>query len=492
MSYIIAIDQGTTSSRAILFNDQQEIVGMRQKETKQFYPNPGWVEQDPQDIWATSYGVLQEVIAVTGVDPKEICALGITNQRETTVVWERATGKPLHPAIVWQCRRTADTCEAMKVAGWTDHILAKTGLVIDAYFSATKLAYILDRVDPDRSRAKAGEILFGTVDSWLLWKLTDGAVHATDYTNASRTMLYNIHTLDWDDEILAYFDIPRSMLPAVHPSGYRYGTLELAGDVHIPIAGIAGDQQAALYGQGCFNAGEAKNTYGTGCFLLMNIGNIPIQSKHGLVTTIAAGLNAKPAYALEGSIFVGGAVIQWLRDELRFIEDAPDSEFFAEKIKDNGGVYLVPAFVGLGAPHWDMYARGALYGLTRGTGRPHIIRAALESIAYQTVDVLNAMVADSGINIERLKADGGAAANNFLMQFQADILNTGVDRPAVLETTALGAATLAGLTTNVWESEAALKENLTIERQFEPRMPKEVRESHLKGWNEAMERTKTK
>lgn len=492
MSYIIAIDQGTTSSRAILFNDQQEIVGMRQKETKQFYPHPGWVEQDPQDIWATSYGVLQEVIAVTGVDPKEICALGITNQRETTVVWERATGKPLHPAIVWQCRRTADTCEAMKAAGWTDRILAKTGLVIDAYFSATKLAYILDRVDPDRRRAKAGEILFGTVDSWLLWKLTDGAVHATDYTNASRTMLYNIHTLDWDDEILAYFDIPRSMLPAVHPSGYRYGTLELAGDVRIPIAGIAGDQQAALYGQGCFNAGEAKNTYGTGCFLLMNIGDTPIQSKHGLVTTIAAGLSDKPAYALEGSIFVGGAVIQWLRDELRFIEDAPDSEFFAEKINDNGGVYLVPAFVGLGAPHWDMYARGALYGLTRGTGRPHIIRAALESIAYQTVDVLNAMVADSGINIERLKADGGAAANNFLMQFQADILNTGVDRPAVLETTALGAATLAGLTIGLWKDEEELKANLTIERRFEPKMPEEVRKNHLKGWNEAMERTKTK
>lgn len=491
MSYIVAIDQGTTSSRAILFNDQQEIIGMRQKETKQFYPNPGWVEQDPQDIWATSYGVLQEVIAVTGVDPKEIRALGITNQRETTIVWERATGKPLHPAIVWQCRRTADTCEAMKAAGWTDRILAKTGLVIDAYFSATKLAYILDRIDPDRSRAKAGDILFGTVDSWLLWKLTDGAIHATDYTNASRTMLYNIHSLDWDDEILEYFNIPRNILPTVHPSGYRYGTLALAGDVHIPIAGIAGDQQAALYGQGCFNAGEAKNTYGTGCFLLMNIGNTPIQSKHGLVTTIAAGLKDKPTYALEGSIFVGGAVIQWLRDELRVIEDSSDSEFFAEKIKDNGGVYLVPAFVGLGAPHWDMYARGALYGLTRGTGRSHIIRAALESIAYQTVDVLDAMVADSGITIERLKADGGAAANNFLMQFQADILHTGVDRPAVLETTARGAAALAGLTTGVWKDEEALKETLRMERRFEPKMSEEMRMSCLEGWNEAMARTKT-
>lgn len=489
MAYLIAIDQGTTSSRAILFDEARRIVGVRQRETTPIYPRPGWVEEDAQEIWSSSYGVTQELIAHTGIDPAEVVAIGITNQRETTIVWERETGRPVYHAIIWQCRRTAERCEKMKAEGMEAQVLAKTGLVIDAYFSATKLEWILDEVDPDRRRAEAGELLFGTVDSWLLWKLTDGAVHATDHTNASRTMLYNIHEGDWDDELLRYFRIPRAMLPEVCPSGHRYGTVQL-GRAEVPISGIAGDQQAALFGQGCVHVGEAKNTYGTGCFLLMHTGDAPIASEHGLLTTMAASLDERPQYALEGSVFVGGAVIQWLRDELHLLTDSEDSEFFATKLEDNEGVYLVPAFVGLGAPHWDMYARGALYGLTRGTGRKHIIRAALESIAFQTRDVLEAMALDLGERPQRLRVDGGASANEFLMQFQADILDVPVERPEVLESTALGAALLAGLTEGLWQSPDELTQSHG--RRFEPSMSEERRRQNLDGWDDCLGRTLTR
>lgn len=491
MAYIIALDQGTTSSRAIIFDHEQNIVDIRQNETRQYFPQSGWVEQDPQDIWASTFGALQETLAATGISPETIDALAITNQRETTIVWDKATGKPVYNAIVWQCRRTADRCQDLVDKGYKDRIAEKTGLVIDPYFSATKLAWILDEVDPDRSRAKAGDLLFGTVDTWLLWKLTDGQVHATDYTNASRTMLFNIHSLTWDQDILDLLDIPRAMLPEVHPSSYSFGQAHLGRNVMVPVAGMAGDQQAALFGQTCFSPGEAKNTYGTGCFLLMNIGYEPIISQHGLVTTIAAGTSNQPAYALEGSIFVGGAVIQWLRDILHILDEAADSDFFATKLEDNEGVYLVPAFVGLGAPYWDSYARGSMFGLTRGTGRAHIVRAALEAIAYQTHDVLEAMVAESPVEIKTLQVDGGAAENDFLMQFQADILNVPVVRPQILETTALGAAMLAGLAVGVWQDLAEVARHRQVDQTFKPAMDGDKRQKNIDGWKEAIRRTLT-
>lgn len=489
MSYIIALDQGTTSSRAIIFDHQQTIVDVRQNETRQYFPHPGWVEQDPQDIWATTFGVLQETLAATGIDPRAIDALAITNQRETTIVWDKKTGKPVYNAIVWQCRRTADRCAELVQEGYKSLFAEKTGLVIDAYFSATKLAWILDEVDPDRKRAKAGDLLFGTVDTWLLWKLTEGRVHATDYTNVSRTMLFNIHDLCWDEEILSILNIPKAMLPEVHPSSYAFGEAHLGRNVMVPVAGMAGDQQAALFGQTCWSPGEAKNTYGTGCFLLMNIGQKPIISQKGLVTTIAAGVDERPTYALEGSIFVGGAVIQWLRDTLHILDEAADSDFFASKLDNNEGVYLVPAFVGLGAPYWDMYARGTMFGLTRGTGRAHMIRAALEAIAYQTHDVLEAMSAESPVDIKTLQVDGGAAGNDFLMQFQADVLNVPVVRPDVLETTALGAAMLAGLQVGLWKDLADLAGHRRINRRFTPAMSSEDRNKNIAGWKEAVRRT---
>ena len=439
MKYIVALDQGTTSSRAIVFDHEQTIVAVGQKEFGQIYPQPGWVEHDPMEIWATQYGVLQEALIKAGITMADVAGIGITNQRETTIVWEKETGKPIYNAIVWQCRRTADLCEQLKAEGWEDYIRANTGLVIDAYFSATKINWILDHVPGARERAKKGELLFGTVDSWLVWKLTNGAVHVTDYTNASRTMLYNIRDLQWDEKLLQRFDIPVCMLPKVCNSSEIYGYVQSEG-AQVPISGIAGDQQAALFGQACFEQGSAKNTYGTGCFLLMNIGQQFISSKQGLITTIAATMDNQVEYALEGSIFVGGAVIQWLRDELHLIETAAESESYAAALEDNGGVYLVPAFVGLGAPYWDMYARGSISGLTRGTGRSHMIRAALEAIAYQTNDVLKAMEEDAGQPLTELKVDGGACRNNFLMQFQADIINYQVKRPPITETTALGVA----------------------------------------------------
>ncbi|MFM9413622.1 glycerol kinase GlpK [Peptococcus simiae] len=491
MAYIIALDQGTTSSRAIIFDHEQNIVDIRQNETRQYFPQSGWVEQDPQDIWASTFGALQETLAATGISPETIDALAITNQRETTIVWDKASGKPVYNAIVWQCRRTADRCQDLVDKGYKEQIAEKTGLVIDPYFSATKLAWILDEVDPDRTRAKAGDLLFGTVDTWLLWKLTDGQVHATDYTNASRTMLFNIHSLTWDQDILDLLDIPQAMLPEVHPSSYPFGQAHLGRNVMVPVAGMAGDQQAALFGQTCFSPGEAKNTYGTGCFLLMNIGHEPIISRHGLVTTIAAGTSDQPTYALEGSIFVGGAVIQWLRDILHILDEAADSDFFATKLEDNEGVYLVPAFVGLGAPYWDSYARGSMFGLTRGTGRAHIVRAALEAIAYQTHDVLEAMVAESPVEIKTLQVDGGAAENDFLMQFQADILNVPVVRPQILETTALGAAMLAGLAVGVWQDLAEVARHRQVDQTFKPAMDGNKRQKNIDGWKEAIRRTLT-
>ena len=437
--YILALDQGTTSSRAILFDSQQNIVGLSQKEFTQIYPREGWVEHDAMEIWSSQYAVMMEVIAQTGVSPAEIAAIGITNQRETTILWDRATGRPIHNAIVWQCRRTAEIVDSLIAGGLGDHIRAVTGLIPDAYFSGTKIKWILDHVEGARERARRGEILFGTVDSWLLWKLTGGTVHATDVTNASRTMLFDIHRLDWDDTLLQALDIPRAMLPQVRSSSEIYGYADIQG-VRVPIAGMAGDQQAALFGQTCFSPGDAKNTYGTGCFLLMNTGSTPCESKNGLLTTIAIGLDGGVQYALEGSVFVGGAVIQWLRDEMRFITESRCAEYYAQKVPDNGGVYLVPAFTGLGAPYWDMYARGCIVGLTRGTRREHIIRAAQESIAYQVADLVRAMEADTGVPLTQLKADGGASRDRFLMQFQADILDRQVRRPMIRETTALGAA----------------------------------------------------
>ena len=486
-TYLLALDQGTTSSRAILFDREQNILAVSQKEFPQYYPHEGWVEQDAMEIWSSQYGVMMEAIAQSGVAPADIAAIGITNQRETTILWDKATGRPIANAIVWQCRRTADIVDRLRADGLEDHIRRTTGLIPDAYFSATKIKWLLDRVEGARERARRGEILFGTVDTWLLWKLTGGAVHATDVTNASRTMLFDIRRLDWDDALLEALDIPRAMLPEVRSSSEIYGYANIQG-VRIPIAGMAGDQQAAPLGQGCFQAGDAKNTYGTGCFLLMNTGDTPCESRNGLLTTIAVGLGGKVQYALEGSVFVGGAVIQWLRDELRFFPESRDAEYYARKVADNGGVYLVPAFTGLGAPYWDMYARGVLIGLTRGTRREHITRAAQESIAYQVADLARAMEADTGVPLTALKADGGASRDGFLMQFQADILERTVLRPAIRETTALGAAYLAGLAVGVWADRAELSRLWRCDTTFTPAMEPEERERLLSNWRRAVDR----
>ena len=488
-TYLLSLDQGTTSSRAILFDREQNILGVAQKEFTQFYPREGWVEHDPMEVWSSQYGVMMEVIAQSGVNPAEIAAIGITNQRETTILWDRATGRPIYNAIVWQCRRTAELVDRLRADGLEEHIRAATGLVPDAYFSATKIKWVLDHVEGAREKARRGEILFGTVDAWLLWKLTGGAVHATDVTNASRTMLFDIHALDWDDTLLSSLDIPRAMLPQVRPSSEVYGYTDIQG-VRIPIAGMAGDQQAALFGQGCFSPGDAKNTYGTGCFLLMNTGDKPCASRNGLLTTVAVGLDGGVQYALEGSVFVGGAVIQWLRDELRFFPESRDAEYYAQKVPDNGGVYLVPAFTGLGAPYWDMYARGILVGLTRGTRREHITRAAQESIAYQVADLVHAMEADTGLPLGQLKANGGASRDAFLMQFQADILDREVRRPAIRETTALGAAYLAGLAAGVWSGTGELRRLCRCDTAFSPAMPPEQRERLLEQWHRAVGRSR--
>ena len=486
--YILSLDQGTTSSRAILFDAEQNIVGLAQKEFTQYYPRQGWVEHDPMEIYSSQYAVMMEVIAQSGVDVREISAIGITNQRETTILWERDTGRPIYNAIVWQCRRTADMIGELLDRGLGETIRGKTGLIPDAYFSGTKIKWILDHVEGARERAERGEILFGTVDSWLIWKLTGGAVHVTDYTNASRTMIYNIRTLDWDRKLLDALDIPRAMLPEVRGCSEIYGYAAVQG-VRIPIAGIAGDQQAALFGQCCFAPGEAKNTYGTGCFLLMNTGGTPCVSENGLLTTIAIGLNGKVQYALEGSVFVGGAVIQWIRDEMRFINESRDAEYYARKVPDTGGVYLVPAFTGLGAPHWDMYARGCIVGITRGTRREHIIRAAQESIAYQSYDLVKAMERDTGIALAELNVDGGASRDRFLMQFQADILGKRVCRPMIRETTALGAAYLAGLATGVWKDLDELKKLWSCDIRFDPDMEEPTRQRLLSGWRKAVGRS---
>lgn len=487
--YILSLDQGTTSSRAILFDRDQNIVGISQKEFTQIYPREGWVEHDPMEIYSSQSAVMMEVIAHSAVKAEDIAAIGITNQRETTILWDRATGLPIYNAIVWQCRRTAEIVDGLKEQGLTDHIEKSTGLIPDAYFSATKIKWILDHVPGSRERARRGEILFGTVDTWLIWKLTGGAAHVTDYTNASRTMLYDIHKLRWDDTLLDALDIPRGMLPEVRSSSEIYGYATLQG-TRIPIAGDAGDQQAALFGQCCFGKGEAKSTYGTGCFLLMNTGDAPCKSKNGLLTTIAIGRGGSIQYALEGSVFVGGAVIQWLRDEMRMIMESSDAEYYAQKVPDTGGVYFVPAFTGLGAPYWDMYARGCIMGLTRGTKRYHIIRAAEESIAYQTFDLVRAMEKDTGLALSELRADGGASRDRFLMQFQADILGSRIRRPMIRETTALGAAYLAGLATGVWKDTDEIKALWKCDWTFEPKLEPAKKEALLDGWRRAVERSR--
>ncbi len=489
--YIMALDQGTTSSRAILFDKEGNIVATSQKEFTQFYPKIGWVEHNPMEIWGSQSGVMREVLETNSIRPEEVCAIGITNQRETTIVWEKSTGKPIYNAIVWQCRRTSEICDELKEKGYEKLIKDKTGLILDAYFSATKIKWILDNVEGAREKAENGELLFGTVDTWLIWNLTRGKVHVTDYTNAARTMLYNIKELKWDDEILEILDIPKSMLPDVKPSSYVYGHTDegMLSGAQIPIAGCAGDQQAALFGQTCFEEGSAKNTYGTGCFMLMNTGENIVESKHGLLTTIAWGVDGKVEYALEGSIFIGGASIQWLRDELRVLYDAKQSEFYANSVKDTNGVYVVPAFAGLGAPYWDMYARGAIMGLTRGANRAHLVRATLESIAYQVKDVLNAMQEDSGLKLKDLRVDGGASSNNFLMQFQSDILDVNIDRPKVVETTALGAAYLAGLAVEFYNNKDEIKKSWIIDREFIPNMSDDKRNLLYKGWKKAVSRS---
>ncbi len=486
--YILALDQGTTSSRAILFDTEQNIAGVSQREFTQYFPKDGWVEHDPEEIWRTERAVMENVLRESGVNASDVLAIGITNQRETTVLWDRETGRPIYNAIVWQCRRTADIVEGLLKMGLGEHIRSVTGLVPDAYFSGTKIKWILDAVPGARERAREGKVLFGTVDSWLLWKLTDGKVHATDVTNASRTMLYDIHKLCWDETLLRALDIPREMLPEVRSSSEIYGYAELGG-VGIPVAGMAGDQQAALFGQTCFEAGEAKNTYGTGCFLLMNTGERPCESRNGLVTTVAIGLDGGVRYALEGSVFVGGAVIQWLRDELRIITEAREAETLARKVPDNGGVYLVPAFTGLGAPRWDMYARGAIVGITRATTREHIVRAAQESIAYQVAELMEAMEADTGIRIDALRADGGASRDGFLMQFQADVTGRAVRRPVIRETTALGAAYLAGLAVGVWRDTRELKSLWRVDGEFAPQMDDKRRRELMANWKRAVERS---
>lgn len=488
--YIMALDAGTTSNRCILFNKKGEVKSVAQKEFTQYFPKAGWVEHDAGEIWSTMLGVAVEAMQKAGAKASDIASIGITNQRETAIVWDKETGEPVYRAIVWQCRRTSACCDSLKEKGLTETIRQKTGLVIDAYFSATKIRWILEHVDGAREKARKGRLLFGTVETWLIWKLTKGRVHVTDYSNASRTMLFNIKTLSWDDEILRELDIPRSMLPEVRPSSCIYGRTapEYFGG-EIPIGGAAGDQQAALFGQACFASGEAKNTYGTGCFLLMNTGTTPVFSGNGLVTTIAWGIDDQVTYALEGSIFVAGAAIQWLRDEMRLIDSSEDSEYMASKVPDTNGCYVVPAFTGLGAPHWDQYARGTIVGITRGVNKYHITRATLESIAYQVYDVLKAMKADSGIELTSLKVDGGASANNFLMQVQADIIGAPVKRPVCVETTAMGAAYLAGLAVGYWKDYAEIRNNWAIDRTFAPNISQEEREKKLKGWNKAVKRS---
>lgn len=487
--YILALDQGTTSSRAIIFDKEGNITALEQQEFTQNYPQPGRVEHNANEIWQTQLKVARDVLKNNNIKAEEIAAIGITNQRETTLVWDKITGEPIHNAIVWQDRRTASICDQLKADGREEAIRAKTGLVTDAYFSGTKIQWLLDNVEGARERAERGDLLFGTMDSWLVWKMTGGQVHITDYTNASRTLLYNIHELKWDEDLLNWIKVPASVLPEVKPSSEIYGKTEasLFGG-EIPIAGIAGDQQAALFGQACYDTGMAKNTYGTGCFMLMNTGETVVSSKNGLLTTIAWGIDGKITYALEGSVFIAGAAIQWLRDGLKIIDQAPDSEFFAMKVNDTDGVYVVPAFAGLGAPYWDMYARGAIFGLTRGTRKAHLIRATLESLAYQTKDVLEAMEQDAGLQMTNLRVDGGASANNMLMQFQADILATQVERPVVTETTALGAAYLAGLAVGYWKK-SEISKNWQSDRQFHPDMGDEKRKKLYKGWKKAVKRT---
>jgi glycerol kinase len=485
--YVMALDAGTTSNRCILFDHDGKIQSVAQKEFRQIFPNPGWVEHDANEIWSTQLGVAVEAMSKIGATAADIAAIGITNQRETVIVWDKETGEPVYHAIVWQCRRTSDIADALKAKGLQETIQKKTGLIIDAYFSATKIKWILDNVPGARERAEKGELLFGTVETWLIWKLTKGRVHVTDYSNASRTMLFNINTLEWDEDILKELDIPKSMLPKAVPSSQVYGYADPSFfGAEIPIAGAAGDQQAALFGQTCFAEGEAKNTYGTGAFILMNTGDKPVYSKNGLVTTIAWGLDGKVTYALEGSVFVAGAAIQWLRDQMRLIDSAEDSEYMAKKVKGTHGCYVVPAFTGLGAPHWDQYARGTIVGITRGTNKYHIIRATLESIAYQVCDVADAMKADSGIEVRSLRVDGGASANDLLMQFQADMLNKPVNRPSCVESTAMGASFLAGLAVGFWKNKEELMRNITLDRVFIPNMDEETREARRKGWNKAV------
>ena len=485
--YVMALDAGTTSNRCILFNEKGEMCSVAQKEFTQYFPKPGWVEHDADEIWSSQLGVAVEAMTKIGAEASDIAAIGITNQRETAIVWDKNTGEPVYHAIVWQCRRTAEYCDRLKEKGLAEKFRQKTGLMIDAYFSGTKIKWILDHVEGAREKAEKGELLFGTVETWLIWKLTKGRVHVTDYSNASRTLLFNINTLEWDQEILEELEIPACMLPKPMPSSCLYGEADAAFlGGRIPIAGAAGDQQSALFGQTCFRPGEAKNTYGTGCFLLMNTGEKPVFSENGLVTTIAWGMDGKVNYALEGSIFVAGAAIQWLRDEMRLIDSAADSEYMAQKVKDTNGCYVVPAFTGLGAPHWDPYARGTIVGVTRGVNKCHIIRATLESLAYQVNDVLKAMEADSGITLSALKVDGGASANNFLMQTQSDIIDAPVNRPQCVETTAMGAAYLAGLAVGYWSSKEDVIKNWAIDRTFLPDISEEEREGRIKGWNKAV------
>jgi len=488
--YLVAIDQGTTSSRSIVFDKQGNIIQVAQKEFTQIFPKPGWVEHDPMEIWSSQLGVLTEVKARAGISAGDVAAIGITNQRETTVVWDKTTGKPVYNAIVWQCRRTADYCESLKAKGFDKDIKSKTGLIVDAYFSGTKVRWILENVPGAREKAEKGDLLFGNIDTWLVWNLTKGKVHITDYSNASRTMLFNIHKLEWDKDILKEFNIPIQMLPEVKPSSYKYGNANaefLGGEV--PIAGIAGDQQAALFGQCCFEPGTVKNTYGTGCFILMNTGEKAVASQNGLLTTIAWGADGKVEYALEGSVFIAGAAIQWLRDGLRLIDNASFSEQYAMKVADSGGVYVVPAFVGLGAPYWDQYARGTIVGITRGTTKEHFVRATLESLAYQSADVIKAMEADAGVPIKSIRVDGGATANNFLMQFQADVLNTDVIRPKVIESTALGAVYLAGLAVGYYTDKQDIIKNMAQDRVFKSTIQDADRVKLVAGWKEAVKRS---
>ena len=483
----MALDAGTTSNRCILFDEKGTMRSVAQREFKQYFPQPGWVEHDADEIWASQLGVAVEAMSMIGASAKDIAAIGITNQRETVIIWDKKTGEPIYPAIVWQCRRTSEYCDSLKEKGLTEVFRQKTGLVIDAYFSATKIRWMLEHVPGARERAGRGELLLGTVETWLIWKLTKGKVHVTDYSNASRTMLFNINTMQWDGEILKELNIPECMLPEVKPSSCVYGKSDpsyLGGS--IPIAGAAGDQQAALFGQTCFSPGEVKNTYGTGCFMLMNTGEKPVFSRNGLVTTVAWGLDGKVTYALEGSIFVAGASVQWLRDEMRLIDSAQDSEYMAKKVKDTNGCYVVPAFTGLGAPHWDQYARGTIVGITRGVNKYHIIRATLESIAYQVNDVLEAMKADSGIALSSLRVDGGASTNDFLMQTQADIMNAPVKRPGYAETTAMGAAGRAGLAVGYWKNKEEVQKNLVVDQVFYPEITEEERQQRLRGWNKAV------